>query len=97
MELQLKAMEAWMKKDAATAEKFLQQATKLQSVIGYSYGPPAIVKPAFEMYGEWLLEKNRPKEALEQFNLSLQMMPNKNLSLKGKTMAEESLKATASL
>jgi hypothetical protein len=89
-------MQAWMKKDAA-AENFLKQATKLQTVIGHSYGPPAIVKPSFEMYGEWLLENNRPNEALEQFNLSLQMMPNKNLSLKGKAMAEEKSKATASL
>jgi hypothetical protein len=97
MELQLKAMLAWMKKDSVNAEKFLQQATKLHSAIGYSYGPPAIVKPSFEMYGEWLLENNRPKEALEQFNLSLQMMPNKNLSLKGKAMAEEKSKAMASL
>lgn len=97
MELQLKAMQAWMKKDAATAEKLLQQATKLHTIIGYSYGPPSIVKPSFEMYGEWLLENNRPKEALEQFSLSLQMMPNKNLSLKGKAMAEERSKATASL
>ncbi len=96
MELQLKAMQAWMKKDAA-AENFLKQATKLQTVIGHSYGPPAIVKPSFEMYGEWLLENNRPNEALEQFNLSLQMMPNKNLSLKGKAMAEEKSKAMASL
>lgn len=97
MELQLKAMEAWMKKDGVTTEKFLQQATKLQSVISHSYGPPAIVKPSFEMYGEWLLENNRPKEALEQFNLSLQMMPNKNLSVKGKAMAKEKSKAIASL
>jgi hypothetical protein len=97
MELQLKAMQAWMQKDAGNAERLLQQATKLHTIIGYSYGPPAIVKPSFEMYGEWLLENNRPKEALEQFNLSLQMMPNKNLSLKGKKMAEERSKVTASL
>lgn len=97
MELQLKSMEAWMKKDGVTAEKILQQATKLQSMIGYSYGPPAIVKPSFEMYGEWLLENNRPKEALEQFELSLKLMPKKALSIKGKVMAEERSKATASM
>jgi hypothetical protein len=97
MELQLKAMQAWMQKDAGNAERLLQQATKLHTIIGYSYGPPAIVKPSFEMYGEWLLENNQPKEALDQFNLSLQMMPNKNISLKGKAMAEEKIKARASL
>ena len=92
MELQLKAMQAWLKKDAAATEKILRQATALQTLSGYSYGPPAIVKPSFEMYGEWLLENNRPKEALEQFELSLKLMPNKTLSVKGKEKAQQMLK-----
>ena len=97
MELQLKAMQAWMKKDAALTEKLLKEATVLQTESGYSYGPPTIVKPSFEMYGEWLLENNRPEEALVQFEHSLKLMPNKTLSLKGKKLAEEKSKATASL
>lgn len=97
MELQLKAMQAWMKKDAALTEKLLKEATALQTESGYSYGPPAIVKPSFEMYGEWLLENNRPDEALTQFEQSLKWMPNKTLSLQGKKRAEEKLKVTASL
>jgi tetratricopeptide (TPR) repeat protein len=91
MELELKAMQAWLKKDAAITEKLLKQATALQTISGYSYGPPAIVKPSFEMYGEWLLENNRPKEALEQFELSLKMTPNKTLSVKGKEEAMKQL------
>lgn len=39
------------------------------------------------MYGEWLLDNNRPKEALEQFELALKLMPNKTLSVKGKQKA----------
>ncbi len=87
MELQLRAMRAWLDKDAKATEAFLIQATKLHTEAGYSYGPPAIVKPSFEMYGEWLLENNRPKEALEQFERSLEIAPNKMLSVKGKEAA----------
>lgn len=92
MELQLKAMKAWLQKDASTTEKLLTQSTALQQKVGYSYGPPSIVKPTHEMYGEWLLETGKPKQALEQFNLSLKLAPNRLLSLKGKEKASEELK-----
>ncbi|MBL0274481.1 MAG: hypothetical protein IPQ06_15870 [Chitinophagaceae bacterium] len=99
MELQLKAMNAWMKKDAVNTEKFLLEATILQERSGYAYGPPAIVKPSFEMYGEWLMENNRPEEALQQFEKALKLMPNKLLSVKGLEAAKKQLKnsSTASL
>jgi len=87
MEIQLRAMRAWLARDAAATEKYLQKATQLQSESGYSYGPPAIVKPSYEMYGEWLLETGRPKEALAQFDLSLKFAPNKRLSVQGKEAA----------
>jgi tetratricopeptide (TPR) repeat protein len=93
MEMQLRAMRAWLTKDAAATEKYLQQATVLQTSAGYSYGPPAIAKPTFEMYGEWLLETGRAKEALAQFETSLRYAPNKLLSLKGKEAAEKQLKS----
>ncbi len=99
MELQLRAMRAWVDKDVATTEKYLQAAVKLHIAAGYSYGPPKIVKPTFEMYAEWLLENGRAKEALEQFEVSLQYGPNRLLSLKGKEEAQKKLKnnATATL
>ena len=91
MELELKAMQSWLKKDAITTEKLLQKATALQTESGYSYGPPAIIKPSFELYGEWLLENNQPSKALEQFELSLKLMPNKTLSVIGKEKALKQL------
>ena len=95
MELQLKAMQAQLKKDSTATEKFLKEATVLQIRSGYAYGPPAIVKPSFEMYGEWLLANNRPKEALAQFEQALKLMPNKMLSVKGKETALAQLKNTS--
>ena len=99
MLLELNAMRTWLKKDKAQTEKFLKKAVEMETKISYAYGPPTIVKPSFEMYGEWLLENNRPKEALEQFELSLKAAPNKLLSVKGKEKAEKLLKenSTASL
>jgi len=92
MELELKAMQAWLKKDAASTEKLLKQAVDLEKNISYSFGPPTIVKPSFELFGEWLLETNKPKEALEQFELSLKAAPGRLLSVKGKAEAEKQIK-----
>ncbi len=97
IELELKAMGAWLKKDMNATEKFLKQATELETGSTYAYGPPSIVKPSFEMYGEWLLEVNKPAEALRQFELSLKTAPNKLLSVKGKEEAEKRLKSNAAI
>lgn len=99
MEMQLRAMRAWMDKDAAATEKYLKAAVSLHKEAGYAYGPPAISKPTFEMYGEWLLENGRAKEALAQFETSLTYAPNRTLSLKGKEAALKQInqKETAAL
>ena len=91
MELELRAMRAWLDKDAAATEKYFKKATELHTEVGYSYGPPMIAKPSYEMYGEWLLENNRPKDALAQFELSLKLAPNKRLSVEGKEKAMKML------
>ena len=92
MELELKAMQAWLKKDAAATENFLKQAVELETNISFAYGPPTVVKPSFELYGEWLLENNKPKEALQQFDYSLKAAPGRLLSVKGKEKATSKLK-----
>ena len=87
IELQLTAMKSWLQKDTVNTEKLLQQATELEQKSTYAYGPPTVIKPSFEMYGEWLLEINRPKDALREFEKSLELAPNKQLSMKGKENA----------
>ena len=91
MLVELKAMEARLKKNNALTEKLLKQAVEMEKNVSYAFGPPTIVKPSFELYGEWLLEMNRPKEALTQFNLSLTAAPGRLLSLTGKKNAEAML------
>ncbi len=92
MLLELKAMSAWLKNDKSLTENFLKKAIDMETKISFSYGPPPIVKPSFELYGEWLLENNRPQEALVQFEQSLKAAPNKLLSVKGKDKANEEIK-----
>ncbi len=87
MELELKAMLAVLKQDNTAAQKYLIQATELESRTSYAYGPPHVAKPSFELYGEWLLNMNKPKEALQQFEQSLKVAPNKTLSMQGKEKA----------
>lgn len=83
MELELNALEAWMKHDTSATDSFYRKATALENSISYSFGPPAVVKPSNEMYGEWLLQINRPDEALKQFQLSFKAAPRRVLSLQG--------------
>ncbi len=87
MEWELKALLAMLRNDDAQAERWLKEATEIQDGASYSYGPPEIVKPTYELYGEWLLEKNRPEEALEQFEKALQRGPKRRHALNGKMKA----------
>ncbi|MFZ2906021.1 MAG: hypothetical protein WAZ98_07460 [Cyclobacteriaceae bacterium] len=87
MEMELRAMQAMMQNDLKSAEKWLQDASKLEESVSYSYGPPAIVKPSHELYGEFLLSQNRAKEALPLFEKALQLAPKRVLSLRGRLKA----------
>jgi hypothetical protein len=86
MELELKALQAW---GTAEAEKFLKEAAELESTINYSFGPPYIPKPSFELYGEWLIENDRPEDAKIQFEKALERGPKRMAGLKGKIQVAE--------
>ncbi len=87
MLLELNAKLSCLNNDNTSADKFFKKAVDLESGISYAYGPPTIVKPSSEIYGEWLLEVNRPSEALEQFEYSLKTTPGRLLSIQGKEKA----------
>ena len=91
MEMELRSVLADMNGKEDEAESWLKKAVELESNISYSYGPPPVVKPSHEMYGEWLLKNERPEEALAQFDYSLNRAPNRVLSLKGKLSAARHL------
>ena len=83
LELELKASLALMENDEIAAEKWMKEAAETEETTTFMYGPPNIVKPSFEMYGEWLLEKGRKEEAVVQFEKVLKRAPKRLLATKG--------------
>jgi tetratricopeptide (TPR) repeat protein len=91
MECQLRAMRAMLDGDEKKAEEYLRRSVDLEEALGYAFGPPEIVKPAHELYGEWLLNQGRPQEAAQQFDLALKLAPNRRHSVAGKALAAKAL------
>jgi tetratricopeptide (TPR) repeat protein len=86
-ELEVAALFASMKKDHEKAIEFIQRASLLEEERGAPSGPPSVIKPAHELYGEILLRAGRPREAAEQFNAALLRQPNRARSLLGAARA----------
>jgi tetratricopeptide (TPR) repeat protein len=78
--------------DRENAEKMLKEAVEIEKTLDAPSGPPEPIKPSFELYGEFLLEQGRTKDAAEQFQQSLLRMPNRRASAHGlaKTTATSS-------
>jgi hypothetical protein len=65
----------------------MRQATALEEAMPPPSGPPLVIKPAHELFGEILLRAKRPKEAAEQFATSLRRHKNRAHSLLGAARA----------
>ena len=98
MALELEALLPLAEGKAAVATQVMQSAVAAEDELSLSYGPPYPVKPAHELFGEMLLELDRPKEAREQFERALDRAPRRALSLLGlaraAAQAGDSQKAT---
>ena len=46
-------------------------------------GPPSLIKPSHELFGEILLAANKPNDAAAQFSIALLRQPNRARSLLG--------------
>jgi tetratricopeptide (TPR) repeat protein len=90
MEKEVAALVASAQKDGAAAERLLKEATSIESSLDAPSGPPEPIKPSFELYGEWLLEQGRTKDAAAQFEQSLTRMPNRRASQQGLERANAS-------
>jgi tetratricopeptide (TPR) repeat protein len=87
MEKEVTALVLLVKGSANEALKLLAEAAELESRMAPPSGPPEPLKPAFELYGEVLLEQGKAKEAAQQFEQSLLRMPNRTASLLGAARA----------
>ena len=65
------------------AIELMKFATSLEEALSPPSGPPDLIKPSHELFGEILLAANRPKEAVQQFETSLARQPNRARSLLG--------------
>jgi tetratricopeptide (TPR) repeat protein len=82
-DLQLAALKDFMNGDFSRVTERLDQATALEETLPPPSGPPDLIKPTHELYGEVLLFMDRPKEAQEQFERALLWHPNRARSLLG--------------
>lgn len=85
--LEIGALNASMRKDHARAIELMKQATALEVAMSAPSGPPGLVKPSHELFGEILLRAGKPAEAAEQFKVALQRQPNRARSLLGAARA----------
>jgi len=69
----------------------LAEAAKAEDAMQAPSGPPELLKPAEELYGEALLDQGKPDEAAVQFHRSLQRMPRRSASLLGAARAATKL------
>jgi Tfp pilus assembly protein PilF len=86
-ELEILAVEASAKQDHAKAIELMKKAIVLEEALGPPSGPPFLIKPAHELFGELLLRANKPAEAAVQFRTSLLRQPNRARSLLGAARA----------
>ena len=83
MALQLQALIALARGDQNKALHFIKQAAAVEDKMPLAYGPPSPVKPSHELFGELLLEFNKPAEARKEFERALELAPRRALSLLG--------------
>lgn len=95
-ELEIAALAAAMKQDYDKAITSMKQATSLEEAMGPPSGPPGLIKPSHELYGEILLRAGRPREAAEPFRIALLRQPNRARSLLGAARAAAKSGDTAS-
>jgi tetratricopeptide (TPR) repeat protein len=95
MELVLRAMDLHKRGQLAPALDAARKAAEIEDTLGAPSGPPDVMKPGRELYGELLLAVGKPEEALTQFRLSLQRTPNRARSLAGEAAALKALGTTS--
>jgi tetratricopeptide (TPR) repeat protein len=86
-EFQVAAVKASLAKDHAKAIELMKQATTLEEQMAPPLGPPILIKPSHELFGEILLRAGKPAEASAQFAVALSRQPNRARSLLGAARA----------
>ncbi len=91
MQDSLRALIALKRGETERAIELFEKATAAEAAMSADFGPPVIVKPSHEMYGEALLSLGRAEEAKRQFEIALERAPRRSLALAGLVRAARSL------
>lgn len=83
MEKEMAALVALAAGRGVEAVTRMQEAVALERELPPPLGPPRPIKPARELFGEILLELQRPREAAAEFEHALARWPNRSLSVLG--------------
>jgi Tfp pilus assembly protein PilF len=86
-ELEIGALSASRQRQHEKAIALMKRATTLEEAMGAPSGPPGIIKPSHELFGEILLRAGKPVEAAAQFRIALLRQPNRARSLLGAARA----------
>ena len=85
--LELEALAASKKGDSEKAIETMKKAIALEETNSPPSGPPELIKPPHELFGEILLTAGRADEAVKMFAVSLSREPNRARSLIGTARA----------
>ena len=69
--------------DLREATRLLEEATAMENGLPIEFGPPDVVKPSHELFGEVLLRAGRLGEAQREFQRALELAPKRARSLQG--------------
>ena len=87
MDLLIQAFANLMDGKHKTAEAALKEAAKMEDDMVHEHGIPVVVKPANEMYADYLLQQERYGEALLYYRKALDYFPKRKAALKGEARA----------
>ena len=80
---QMEALDTFAQGRHAEAFAIMDRVSSIEARMPKPIGRPFPVKPADELYGELLLQVNRPQEAVRRFDRALARTPNRSRSLFG--------------
>jgi tetratricopeptide (TPR) repeat protein len=82
-EKELGAIVRWHRGQKDEALALAKEAAEVEQTMSAPSGPPDPIKPAFELYGELLLDAGRHREAIQAFEQALLRTPKRTPSLLG--------------
>jgi tetratricopeptide (TPR) repeat protein len=83
MDRELRALLTLADGGSEPALALLREATAMEDALPMDFGPPAIVKPSHELFGEVLLQLHRPADAQREFTRALALAPGRARALIG--------------